>query len=318
MIGLLIAAAVISVVVGDVTDAILIALIVIANAAIGFVQEWRAEQALEALRKLSQPHARVHRDGAVEQVETQVLVPGDIIDLSAGDHVPADARIASAVNLEIVEATLTGESLPVEKSARPVDEETLLPDRTCMVHAGTAVVSGHSRAVVTATGMNTEIGHIATLLEGTESGPTPLQDRLARLSRRLAALVAIVCVVIFVTGILRESPENWDRRAVQQCRTVGRRRRPDRLADGSGTAGRSGGERDSSESGTPGVAPVGGDSVQLGSQADGNIAPNALGADRALCKGRRRTHSGANPGATTRRRKSGDGKRMNWRSAAGA
>lgn len=214
MIGLLAAAAVISALVGDLTDTALIALIVVANAAIGFVQEWRAEQALEALRKLSQPQAAVRRDGHARNIPTQELVPGDLIEVVAGDHVPADARIATAADLEVVESTLTGESLPVEKTTDPLAADTQLPDRTCMLHAGTAVVRGRSRAIVTATGMSTEIGRIATLLQSTEATATPLQQRLAQLSRRLAVIVGLICIVIFATGILRERQESWDRQLV--------------------------------------------------------------------------------------------------------
>ncbi|MBL8852041.1 MAG: cation-transporting P-type ATPase [Planctomycetaceae bacterium] len=214
MIGLLAAAAVVSVLVGDMTDAVLIALIVIGNAVIGFIQEWRAEQALEALRDLSRPHAKVRRDGVLRDVLSQELVPGDIVEIAAGDHVPADARVVAAVNLEVVEATLTGESLPVEKTADALPGETGLPDRTCMLHAGTAVAQGRGRAIVAATGMRTELGRIAELLQSTEAVPTPLQQRLTQLSRRLAAVVVVVCVVIFVVGIVRERPEAWDRQLV--------------------------------------------------------------------------------------------------------
>jgi len=210
MIGLLAGAAVISALVGDATDAILIAFIVVANVGIGFAQEWRAEQAVEALRRLSQPHARVRRNGQVSQIDAEELVPGDVIEIVAGDLIPADARIASAVELEVVESTLTGESLPVEKTSQPDSADTPLPDRHSMVHAGTAVVRGRCRALVTATGRATELGRIASLLESAEEGPTPLQQRLSQLSKRLALAVAVICIVIFAAGVLREKPENWN------------------------------------------------------------------------------------------------------------
>lgn len=211
MIGLLAGAAVISALVGDATDAILIAFIVLANVGIGFAQEWRAEQAVEALRRLSQPHARVRRNGQMSEFDAEGLVPGDVVEIVAGDLIPADARLASAVELEVVESTLTGESLPVEKSARPDSADTALPDRRSMVYAGTAVVRGRCRALITATGRATELGRIASLLESAEEGPTPLQQRLSQLSRRLALVVAVICVVIFAAGVLREKPENWNR-----------------------------------------------------------------------------------------------------------
>ncbi len=216
MIGLLAAAAVVSALVGEVTDAILIALIVVANAVIGFVQEWRAEKAVDALKQLSQPKAKVRRDGSLREVAAAELVPGDVIEVAAGDFVPADARVVSAVDLEVVEAALTGESLPVEKSADPLPAEAGLPDRRDMLHTGTAVQRGHGRALVTATGMATELGHIARLLDTADSGQTPLQRRLSALSKRLAIIVIVVCVIIFAAGILREPSENWDQRLVSQ------------------------------------------------------------------------------------------------------
>lgn len=210
MIGLLALAAVVSAIVGEVTDAILIAIIVFANAVIGFAQEWRAEKAVDALKQLSQPKAKVRRDGTLQEVPAAELVPGDVIEIAAGDFVPADARVISAVELEVVEAALTGESLPVEKSPDPLPADAGLPDRRCMLHTGTAVQRGHGRAIVTSTGMDTELGHIATLLESADSGQTPLQHRLAALSKRLAIIVVVVCVIIFAAGVLREPSENWN------------------------------------------------------------------------------------------------------------
>lgn len=216
LIGLLAAAVVVSVVIGDIADALLIAVIVVANAVIGFAQEWRAEKAVEALRHLTQPRAKVRRAGMVRDVEAELVVPGDLIEVKSGDFIPADARIVSAADLEVVESSLTGESFPVEKTERPQPVAALLPDRSSMVHAGTAVVGGRGRAVVTATGMATELGHIATLLESTEPGQTPLQQRLAGLSKRLAVAVAVICLIIFIAGVLREPSEDWDRTLVSR------------------------------------------------------------------------------------------------------
>eukprot|EP00913_Durusdinium_trenchii_P028438 g26666.t1 len=211
MIGLLVAAAVISGLIGEWADTALIGLIVLANAVIGFVQEWRAEQAVAALKSLTQPQARVRRGGTIHDVAAEDVVPGDVVELSAGDFVPADARVVEESELEIDEAALTGESLPVEKSINLVEAGVPLPDRVCMVYSGTAVVGGTGRAIVTATGMSTELGNIAELLTTAEDVQTPLQQRLSVLSRRLALIVIGVCILIFAAGVLREDSSAWDR-----------------------------------------------------------------------------------------------------------
>jgi Ca2+-transporting ATPase len=210
MIGLLAAAAVVSALIGEWTDSILIAVIVVANAVIGFVQEWRAERAVEALKKLSEPTAKARRDGHLRELSVAEVVPGDVVEVAAGDFVPADCRLVQAANLETEESALTGESLPVEKTTDAQPAETALPDRRGMLFAGTAAVRGHARAVVAATGMETELGKIATLLESAEAGQTPLQRRLAQLSKRLAIVVLIACLVIFAAGVLREPRDEWD------------------------------------------------------------------------------------------------------------
>ena len=197
--------------IGEWADTILIALIVVANGVIGFVQKWRAERAVAALKSLTQPHARVRRDGRIHDIAAEDVVPGDVIELKAGDFVPADARLLSAADLEIDEASLTGESLPAEKSPPRIEAAAPLPDRRCMVYSGTAVVRGTGRAIVTATAMSTELGNIAELLTTTQDVLTPLQRRLAHLSRRLAIVVLGVCLVIFAAGVLREHPSDWDR-----------------------------------------------------------------------------------------------------------
>lgn len=210
MIGLLAAAAVISSFIGDITDAILIAVIVAANALIGFTQEWRAQNAVEALRKMSQPHAHVRRNGQFQEIVAEELVPGDLIEISGGDLVPADARIITEADVEVDESPLTGESLPVAKDAGALDEETPLADRVCMVHSGTAVVKGRATAIVTTTGMQTEIGSIATLLQTADAGLTPLQRRLAKLSHSLAIAVIIIACCVFAVGVFREPFREWD------------------------------------------------------------------------------------------------------------
>jgi Ca2+-transporting ATPase len=209
LVGLLAVAAIVSAAVGEWHDAVLIGLIVVANAVIGYLQETKAEAAVAALRKLSQPQARVLRDGQAATVPATELVPGDIIDVTQGDLAPADARLLDAAQLQVNESALTGESLPVEKAPQPVAKEAVVADRLSMVFAGSPVAAGHARAVVVATGMGTEIGRIATMLQSAEVGRTPLQERLAALSKRLAIAVLVVCGVIFVTGLVRSGGGDW-------------------------------------------------------------------------------------------------------------
>ena len=203
MIGLLAAAAIVSALVGDWKDAILIAAIVLANALIGFVQENRAEAAVEALKRLAEPLTRVRRDGQVKEVPAVELVPGDVIVVAGGSVVGADCRIVHSIDLQADESPLTGESLPVDKSAHEVASGTPLPERSAMLHAGTHVSLGKAEAVVTATGMSTQLGHIAALLEAAERVKTPLQLRLAKLSKQLAIAVVAICLVVFLAGVLR-------------------------------------------------------------------------------------------------------------------
>ncbi len=212
MVAMLGVAAVLSAVIGDLTDSILIGLIVLANATIGFFQEWKAEKAVEALRKMSQPVAEVIRSGHIASVPAEELVPGDLIRLKAGDSVPADARIVEATDSEADESPLTGESHPAEKNTKAANNETPLADRHCMVYCGTAITRGHLTGLVTDTGQHTELGRIAGMISRADEGPTPLQKRLSRLSGQLAIVVLFVCVAIFVTGILREPSVNWNQR----------------------------------------------------------------------------------------------------------
>lgn len=207
LIVILIAAAVISGIVGDLKDTIIILLIVLLNAVVGFIQEYRAERAIAMLRRMAQNEARVLREGQVKVIPQAGLVPGDIVLLEAGNIVPADLRLLEASQLKVEEAVLTGESLAVEKHTAPLAEEDLpLGDRRNMAYKGTTVVNGRSRGVITATGMATELGRIAMLLGQAESLKTPLQQRLAHFSRRLGLAVLVISAIIFTAGILRGEP----------------------------------------------------------------------------------------------------------------
>ncbi|GIV78559.1 MAG: ATPase [Litorilinea sp.] len=200
----LIVAAIISALLGDYKDAVAILAIVVLNAVLGFRQEYQAEQAMAALKKLAVPKVRVRRDGHVQEISARELVPGDIILLEAGNLVPADGRLISSANLRVEEATLTGESEPVSKRAEvTVEANAALGDRRNMVYMGTVVTYGHGEAVVTATGMETELGRIADMLQTVENEPTPLQRRLDQLGRRLALVALAIVVVIFGLGVLR-------------------------------------------------------------------------------------------------------------------
>jgi P-type Ca2+ transporter type 2C len=197
-------AAIVSFVVGDATDTIVIAVIVVANAVIGFVQEYRAEQAMEALKRRASTTARVEREGRVQELTAASVVPGDVVDLVTGDIVPADLRLAEVHGLRVNEASLTGESEPASKSSRALGhrEEPLVAERHNMAFKGTAVTYGRATGIAVATGMETELGQIAALLQSRSPGPTPLQRRLAVLGRWLAAAALTVCAVVFVVGIL--------------------------------------------------------------------------------------------------------------------
>ena len=205
MIVVLLVAAGIMVAIGEPTDAIVIGAIVILNAGIGFFQEYRAEQAMAALRTMTAPNARVVRNGHEDTVPATDLVPGDLLLLDAGDLVAADARVLDAPDLRINEAALTGESVPVTKSTAPLEEAEgrQVGDRTNMVFKGTAVAYGRARTVVVATGMQTELGQIADLLQTHQAPATPLQKRLAVLGRWLAAAAIVIAFIVFSVGVLR-------------------------------------------------------------------------------------------------------------------
>jgi len=179
------------------TDTITIGAIVILCAVTGFVQEYRAEKALEALKRLTAPKARVVRDGREVIIEAKEVVPGDILVLETGDHVPADARLLQAVEMKTNEAVLTGESTPVNKELCVLKEDAPISERRNLVFAATHVVYGRGKAVVTATGMNTELGKIAEMVQTAEEEETPLQRKLDRFAGKIAKLVVVVCAVIF-------------------------------------------------------------------------------------------------------------------------
>ena len=179
----------------------LIIFIVVLNAIMGLVQESKAEKALEALKNMSAPHARVLRDGKEKFIQASELVPGDVIYLEAGDFVPADARLLTSSNLKSEESALTGESVPAEKDARAeVKENASVGDRSNMVFSGCSLTYGSATAVVTGTGMNTEMGKIANLLAGEKEVRTPLQNKLAQLGKYLGIVALAACAIIFVVG----------------------------------------------------------------------------------------------------------------------
>lgn len=204
---LLVVAAVISGFAGDAQDTIVILSIVVLNAVVGFVQEFRASRAIAALKQLASPGAMVVRDAQQQAVPAEALVPGDIVLLEAGNAIPADLRLFEATDLRLGEAALTGESLPVDKQTAPSgDADQPLADRRSMAFKGTAVLYGRGCGMVVATGMATELGHIALMLEAGDETRTPLQRRLAALGRQLAIAALGICGVILVAGLLRGEP----------------------------------------------------------------------------------------------------------------
>ena len=189
-------------------DVIIILAVVIINAILGVYQESKAEKAIEALQEMSAATSRVLRDGQIQTIPSEDLVKGDIILLEAGDAVPADARILESASLKVEEAALTGESVPVTKFIEMLrlsegQKDVPLGDRKNMVYMGSTVVYGRGRAVVTATGMQTEMGKIADALEQAQEGQTPLQRKLSQLSRILTWIVLAICVVVFAVQIIR-------------------------------------------------------------------------------------------------------------------
>jgi len=208
MIIVLFVAAIVSALLSEWTDAIVIIIVVVLNAVLGVVQEYRAEQALAALKKMAAPNAKVMRDGQVKVIPASDLVPGDIVILDAGDYVPADLRLIEAANLKAEESSLTGESVPVDKDASILcKEDAPLGDRINVAYMTTAVTYGRGKGIVVGTGMNTEVGRIAELINEQDEMQTPLQKRLEQLGKILAIAALGICIVIFLAGILYG--RNW-------------------------------------------------------------------------------------------------------------
>ena len=216
MIIVLIIAAVISGVVGQLegegfTDSIIILGIVVLNAVIGVVQELKAQKSLEALKNLSAQHCKVVREGKVQDLESKYLVPGDVVILDTGDFVPADLRLVEAVNLKTQEAALTGESLPVEKTTEKIDKEDIgIGDRVNCAFSSSLVTYGRGKGVVVSTGMGTEVGKIASMLDSVDETETPLSRRLETLGKTLGIAAIIICIVIFAVGSFVHGKEIFD------------------------------------------------------------------------------------------------------------
>ena len=207
MILVLIAAAIISGVVGDVTDTIVILAIVVINAIVGFIQEYRAERAMEALEKMAAVNAKVIRDNQTKEIPASELVPGDVVILEAGNVIPADIRIIEVHALKVDESSLTGESANIEKNIEPLPEKDYpLGDRINLGYKGTFVTNGRAVAYVVATGMKTELGRIAKMIQ-TDEMKTPLQKKLNSFGKRLTIIILLLCVIFFFVGWLRG--ESW-------------------------------------------------------------------------------------------------------------
>jgi Ca2+-transporting ATPase len=203
MILILAAAAVISGIVGDLTDTLIILVIIVLNAVLGFVQEYRAEKAMESLKKLTETQTKVLRDGQLLSVPSRDLVPGDVVALEAGNMVPADLRLIETFSLKVDESSLTGESVPIDKITAVIPEENLNPgDQLNMAFKGTLVTNGRAMGLVVATGMATEIGKIASLLQE-NTPPTPLQQRMQRFGKVISIIILGICALLFASGIAR-------------------------------------------------------------------------------------------------------------------
>ncbi len=206
---ILIIAAIVSGAVGiaegeGITDTIIILIVVIVNAIIGVTQEAKAEKSLEALQKLTDHASKVIRNGEITVVPAKELVPGDIVVLDTGDYIPADLRIIEAINLKSQEASLTGESVPVEKNAEVIEETEIgIGDRLNMLFSSSLVTYGRGKGIVVETGMTTEVGKIAGMLDATGEQTTPLQDKLNRLGKTLGIVALTICVIIFIIGLIQ-------------------------------------------------------------------------------------------------------------------
>jgi Ca2+-transporting ATPase len=203
---ILIFASALSFALGETTDAVIIAAILLLNAVLGFVQEYRAEKAIEALRRLAAPKAKALRDGGETVIDACEVVPGDILVLEAGDRVAADARLIESTNLKVDESLLTGESIPSLKFVEPLPEDTPLADRENMIYSGTLATYGRGRAVAVATGMQTEFGKIAERIQQAPEGPTPLQQRLQKLGAALGLVVVVISLGLFGVALVEGEP----------------------------------------------------------------------------------------------------------------
>ncbi len=206
MIIILIIASILSIVAGEAKDGIIILGIVVLNAVLGITQERKASNALAALKSMAAPKAKVIRNGKIDLIDSKDLVPGDVVQLESGDYVPADLVLTESVNMKIDESALTGESVSVDKVTGVVELDAPIGDRVNSAFMSTIVTYGRGSGIVTGTGMNTEIGKIATMLNETEEGKTPLQEKLANFGKMLGILCIIVCVIIFGLGIYRGEP----------------------------------------------------------------------------------------------------------------
>ena len=203
MIIILIAAAVLSGIVGDATDTIIILVIVLLNAIVGFVQEYKAEKAMDALKKMAVTQSQVLRDGQPIIISSIELVPGDLVIIEAGNVVPADMRLMETYSLRIDESSLTGESVAVDKISNDLSEENIqLGDQLNMAFKGTLVANGRAKGMVVATGMKTELGKIASMLQE-QNAMTPLQDRMEKFGKKLSYIILLICIILFISGILR-------------------------------------------------------------------------------------------------------------------
>jgi P-type Ca2+ transporter type 2C len=200
---ILIVAVIISMALGEYVDGVVIIAILIFNAIFGFIQEYKAEKSIEALKKLTSLKAKVIRNNKITVVDANMLVPGDILLLEEGDKIPADARIIKTVHLQTLESALTGESLPVTKQTGPIPQNRVLGDQKNMVFSGTVITAGRGKAIITATGMNTQIGKIATLIETAEARATPLQEKMDKLGRVLGFGTIVVCFIVFAAAVFK-------------------------------------------------------------------------------------------------------------------
>lgn len=206
LIYVLLGAAVVTLIVGEYVDAIIILAVVVLNAVIGVFQEHKAEKAIEALQQMTTPRSLVRRQGEVKEINSEDIVPGDIIILDAGRYIPADLRLLESANLQIEESALTGESVPSDKDAASLleDPKTPLGDMSNMAFMSTLVTYGRGEGVAVATGMSTEMGKIATILDEDNHELTPLQKKLEELGKTLGFIAIGICVLIFVIGLIQK------------------------------------------------------------------------------------------------------------------